>query len=66
MSRSEAERWRDHVKAKIRAGEFVDPTRPQEPTSDIRLTVGNLADRYLEEHVRTPTRRAGAIKYMGL
>ena len=64
MSRSEAERWRDHFKAQIRAGEFIDPTKPPQPSPDQRMTLGDLVDRYLDGHVRVPTRRPGGRQLM--
>ena len=64
MSRSEAERWRDQFKAQIRAGEFVDPTKPK--PQDFHMAVGDLASHYLDQHVRMPTRRPTGRAYMEL
>ena len=66
MSRAEAEKHRDRFRAQIREGTFTDPSAPEEsaPAADQRLTFGDLAERYLEEHVRIPTRREGGRRTM--
>jgi integrase len=49
--------WRDRLRIEIRAGTFVDPDATPPPSSDARLTVGDIADVYLEKHVRKESRR---------
>jgi integrase len=62
MGKTEAESLRDHYRSQIRAGTFRDPNHPEELPVDARLTFGDIADRYLDRYVRTPTRRKSAIK----
>lgn len=66
MSRTEAESHRDQFKIQIRAGTFIDPTNPiaVDLDDDGPMTFGNLADLYLEQHVRVPGRRPLGRKIM--
>jgi integrase len=59
MSKSEAEAIRDRLRAQIREGTMSDIAAPR---PDARLTFGDIADRYLERHVRVPTRRPRAVQ----
>ena len=52
MSKTEAEAWRDRLRADIRQGLFK--TSDDQPTT--RYTVDQLADRYVKEHVYRPGR----------
>jgi integrase len=54
MSKSEAEGLADKLRTRVREG---GPTTSREAP----LTVGQLADRYLDEHVKRPGRRPGPI-----
>lgn len=63
MSKSEAEGIRDRLRGQIREGRFgVSPDPAPTLTADARLTFGDVANRYLERHVRTPARRPAAAK----
>ena len=64
MSKTEAQELRDLYRSQIRAGTFVDLSHPEEPSPDTPLTFGDVADLYLEQHVRIPTRRVAAQKTM--
>jgi len=59
MSKSEAEAIRDRLRAQIREGTLRD-TSGRQP--DARLTFGDVADQYLERHVRVPSRRVRAVQ----
>ena len=61
MSKSEAEGIRDRLRGKIREGTLIDAGAPS-PAA--RLTFGDVVERYLERHVRVPTRRPAAQKNM--
>jgi len=66
-SKTEATRWRDRLRTAIDGGTFVDPDAPRptsEPQADTRLTFGDVADRYLKEHVNKKGRRKGAVATM--
>ena len=52
MSKTEAEAWRDRLRADIRQGRFK--TSDDQPAT--RYTVDQLADRYVKEHVYRPGR----------
>ena len=64
---TEAKAWRDKLRGEIRGG--ADPTTPPLPTPPLptptdatRLTVGDVMDRYLDQHVRAPERKkAGQV-----
>ncbi len=59
MSKSEAEGMRDRLRGQVREGTLTD-TAGSSP--DARLTCGDLVERYLERHVRVPTRRSRAVQ----
>ena len=61
MSKSEAEAIRDRLRAQIREGTLNDSVAL---ATDTRFTFGDVVDRYLERHVRVPTRRPSAQKIM--
>ena len=61
MSKSEAEGIRDRLRAQIREGALNDGTAL---APDAGLTFGDLVDRYVERHVRVPSRRRAAQKTM--
>ena len=61
MSKSEAEAVRDQLRAQIREGTLSD-TGATSP--DAKLTFGDVVARYLERHVRVPTRRPAAQQIM--
>lgn len=64
-TKNEAVTWRDRLRAEIRAGKFVDPDAPSSaPVVDTRLTFGDVCEKYLDRHVRTPTRRPRARREM--
>jgi integrase len=57
--KSDAAKWRDQLRAEIRAGRFIEPDAPRsvpEP-AHVRLTFGDLCGEYLKRHVQVPTRR---------
>ena len=61
-TKSDAVKWRDQLRAEIRAGHCIDPDAPPpapEP-ADVRLTFGDLSAEYLKRHVQSPTRRPAA------
>jgi hypothetical protein len=58
-TKSDAAKWRDQLRAEIRAGRFIDPDAPlsaPEP-GEVKLTFGDLCGEYLKRHVQVPTRR---------
>lgn len=57
-SKSEAEAWRDRLRAEIRRGDFPSSLPPTEPAG--RLTFADLVRHYRERYVHVPTRRARA------
>ena len=59
MSKSEAEAIRDRLRAQIREGTLGDISGRQ---ADARLTFGDVANQYLERHVRVPSRRVRAVQ----
>ena len=59
MSKSEAEAIRDRLRAQIRKGTLGEISSRQ---ADARLTFGDVADRYLERHVKVPSRRMRAVQ----
>ena len=61
MSKSEAEAIRDRLRAQIREG-ALNGSAAQ--AMDPGLSFGDLVDRYIERHVRVPTRRPAAQKTM--
>ena len=61
MSKSEAAAWRDKLRADMRVGSFAR-IGTRDPRPDTRRTVADLAERYLEEHVRRPDRRPQGAK----
>jgi hypothetical protein len=64
-SKPEAVQLRDTLRAEIRKGEFIDPSAAPTPqASDTRLTFGDVAERYLNEDVRKPTRRPKSVTNM--
>lgn len=64
-TKGDAVAWRDRLRHEIHAGTFVDPTVPTPPPAvDVRLTFGDVADKYLKAHVNVPTRRPAAQKAM--
>ncbi len=53
---TEAKAWRDKLRGEIRGG--ADPTLAvPTPPAETRLTVGDVMDRYLDQHVRAPERK---------
>jgi len=66
MSRSEAEAHRDRFRSEIRLGTFRGLTADTRwSTGDpSALTFGDLADRYLDGHVRLPHRRPRGVQTM--
>jgi integrase len=59
---TEAKAWRDRLRGEIRAGTFRDPAAPVITKPDPRLTVGDVMNLYLEQHVRIPERgKAGQV-----
>jgi integrase len=58
-TKSDAAKWRDQLRAEIRAGRFIDPdaATPTPQPADVRLTFGDLCAEYLKRHVQVPTRR---------
>lgn len=58
MSKSEAEAIRDRLRAEIREGKL------DSPTPDANLTFGDIVERYVQRHVRVPTRRIAARQIM--
>lgn len=63
MPKSEAEALRDELRSQIRKGTFIDPSRPAHVT-DVRMTVGDVLDVYLRQHVDVPGRRPTARQAM--
>ena len=61
MSKTEAEGIRDRLRGQIREGTLTDTSAP---SPDVRLTFGDVVERYLERHVRVPTRRRAAQQIM--
>ena len=59
MSKSEAEAIRDRLRGEIREGTLTGTTVV---SPDATLTFGDVVERYLERHVRVPTRRARAVQ----
>ena len=60
MSKTEAQAIADRLRSDIRAGSLADSgTAP-----DTELTFGDVVERYLERHVRVPTRRPAAQQIM--
>ncbi len=58
MSKSEAQAIRDHLRAEIREGKL------ESPTPDANLSFGDIVERYVQRHVRVPTRRSAARQIM--
>src|SRR5437773_2076854 len=58
-TKDEANTWRDALRGEIKNGTFTDPTaaHPPSPSADVRLTFGDVVDRYVGRHVAVPTRR---------
>ena len=54
MSKTEAQAIADGLRSDIRADRFTDAGSV---SSDTELTFGDVVERYLERHVRVPTRR---------
>jgi integrase len=54
-SKTEAEALRDRLRSEIRSGTFTAPESA--PEIETRLTLGDVADQYLDRFVRIPTRR---------
>ena len=61
MSKTEAEGIRDRLRGQIREGTLTDTAAP---SPDGRLAFGDVVERYLERHVRVPTRRPAAQQIM--
>ena len=62
-SKTAALSWADRLRAEIRSG--IDPVAPAAPTVPaIDLTFGDVADRYVEGHVRTAARKVDAQRVM--
>ena len=59
MSKTEAQTIADRLRSEIRAGRLTDTGSV---SSDTELTFGDVVERYLERHVRVPTRRARAVQ----
>jgi integrase len=69
LTYTDAIAYRDAFRAAVRNGTFVPPgQRPPQPAApvDAPLTFGDLADAYLRDHVRIPTRRPKARALMEL
>src|SRR5688572_22579082 len=66
MSRSEAEAHRDRFRSEIRLGTFrgVSGELAGSPGDPNTLTFGDVADKYLEGHVRLPHRRPRGVQTM--
>jgi integrase len=62
MSKSEAKAFADKVRIEVREGTFGQSTG--DARQDTRLTVDDVCNRYLDEHVRKPNRRPGAVRTM--
>jgi integrase len=64
-TKDEAEAFRDRIRGEIRDGVFKDPHAKPEPLpADTRLTVADVAGRYLTDYVQVPTRRKRAAYAM--
>lgn len=62
---AEAIAWRDRIRSTIREGTFDRPEGSGRGASaEVRLTLGDVADRYLAQHVRREGRREGGRKLM--
>ena len=61
MSKTEAQAIADGLRSDIRANRFTDAGSV---SSDTELTFGDVVERYLERHVRVPTRRPAAQRVM--
>ena len=62
-SKTDALSWADRLRAEIRSG--IDPLAPAVPTVPaIDMTFGDVADGYIEGHVRTAARKAAAQRVM--
>jgi integrase len=59
MSKTEAQAIADRLRSDIRIGRSTGTASP-----DTRLTFGDVVERYLERHVRVPTRRPAAQQVM--
>ena len=66
MGKTEAESHRDAFCSQIRSGKFAGQQLLENVAPKGPMTFGDLADRYLEQHVRVPTRREGGRKMMEL
>ncbi len=64
MGKTEAEGYRDNFRSQIRSGKFAGQLVEQTVAGP--MTFGRLADIYLEQHVRIPTRREGGRVMMEL
>ena len=60
MSKSEAETIRDRLRGQIREGKLASGSST--PSPDAKLTFGDVADHYLDRHVRVPSRRPRAVQ----
>jgi hypothetical protein len=56
-TKSDAARWRDQLRAEIRANRFIDPDTLPTDAADVRFTFGDICTEYLKRHVQIPTRR---------
>ena len=61
MSKTEAQTIADRLRSEIRAGSLTDTGAASSATD---LTFGDVVERYLERHVRVPTRRPAAQQVM--
>lgn len=64
MLKTEAESLRDKLRSEIRGGTYVDPAAGPTKLPNVALTFADIADRYIEEHVRDPKHRVGGQKLM--
>jgi integrase len=64
VAKSEAEKWRDLIRAEIRDRAFSKSTRPASENVNAGWTFADVARDYLEKHVRVEGRREGGRKLM--
>lgn len=66
MGKTEAETLLARLRSEIRGGTYVDPAAGPTKLPDVALTFNDIADRYLEEHVRDPKHRVGGQQLMAM
>ena len=65
-SKTEAKDLADRLRGEIRAGKNPNARLAQQSSPDVRLTFGDVSDRYLDEYVRVQSRRIDAQRVMML